>query len=112
MPLITLFGIYWQALKLWCKGLPYQPYPAELKIMSRTLEHLPQTALNGTLIERKCRDACIKLMNELRYGHLEIWESGHCHHFGDPLDTAHSQSRYPGSISLGRRGAPGRYGRC
>lgn len=31
MPLITLFGIYWQALKLWCKGLPYQPYPAELK---------------------------------------------------------------------------------
>ena len=56
--------------------------------MSRTLEHLPQTALNGTLIERKCRDACIKLMRELRYGHLEIWESGHCHHFGDPMDTS------------------------
>ncbi len=31
MPLITLGGIYWQALKLWCKGLPYQPYPTELK---------------------------------------------------------------------------------
>ena len=31
MPLITLGGIYWQALKLWCKGMRYQPYPAELK---------------------------------------------------------------------------------
>ena len=31
MPFITLAGIYWQALKLWCKGLRYQPYPAELK---------------------------------------------------------------------------------
>lgn len=31
MPLITVGGIYWQALKLWCKGLPYQPYPTELK---------------------------------------------------------------------------------
>lgn len=31
MPIITLGGIYWQALKLWCKGMPYQPYPSELK---------------------------------------------------------------------------------
>lgn len=31
MPAITMGGIYWQALKLWCKGLRYQPYPTELK---------------------------------------------------------------------------------
>ena len=31
MPLVTVGGIYWQALKLWLKGLPYQPYPEELK---------------------------------------------------------------------------------
>lgn len=31
MPLITVGGIYWQALRLWFKGLPYQSYPQELK---------------------------------------------------------------------------------
>ncbi|WP_246164694.1 DUF1365 family protein [Litorivicinus lipolyticus] len=31
MPLITLGGIYYQALRLWLRGLPFQPYPKELK---------------------------------------------------------------------------------
>lgn len=31
MPWITVVGIYSQALRLWCRGLPYQPYPKELK---------------------------------------------------------------------------------
>lgn len=31
MPALTLFGIYWQALKLWLKGVRYEPYPEELK---------------------------------------------------------------------------------
>ncbi len=56
--------------------------------MSQTLEQMPQTKLSGTLIERRCRAICLNTLSHLVQGHLELWESGHCHHFGDPADQS------------------------
>lgn len=54
--------------------------------MSQTAEHMSPPTLKGTFIERRCRNACLNILNQLTQGHLELWENGHCQHFGDPLD--------------------------
>ena len=56
--------------------------------MSQTADQIVSPSIKGTFIERRCRTACYAILRQLEKGHLEVWENGHCQHFGDPLDTS------------------------
>lgn len=43
----TMAAIYWQAFRLWSKGLPYYPHPKNLQ---------PQKGAQPTLHDKSCRD--------------------------------------------------------
>lgn len=55
--------------------------------MSQTAEQMVQPT-TSSFIESRCRAGCLKILSQLKLGHLELWENGQCHHFGDPLDTS------------------------
>lgn len=55
--------------------------------MSQPVEHMVHTP-SSSLIERRCRASCMKILSQLTLGHLELWENGQVYHFGNPLDQS------------------------